>query len=1376
MRMLRPISAGLLLTTLVSGILPALSQPAVAAATITTPPSATNSHNILVDSDDYQALNQSVNVAETDPCPTPMAAVTLPELPTSTSGPQNPNFDIANQELPRTSHPLNCEFSRDRQVLLTSITPQSFTIQNVNQSQTTDSFVVDSSAQYLSFEYMVGRKTGDRGTPLGVEVLSGSNFATVTNVGVVGGQYLDGWKQGKLPIMGFRGQTIKLRFINDWLGGDEPSAQVRKIKLTVEIPDWELSPFGVSAIEYDDLIGAHAVITGVNTFIVSAPFTIPMQTQSLSFNYKTGRPLNNGGAPIGIQVLSGPNFETTTNLDSWKVEGRLSEGWKHATVGIQAFRGQVIKLKVSNDWWPIQPQTTYIDSFKLNRAVPGWEVSNTNYVKIDTLQLPLNDASNVLTNTDFELGFTPIADVIPNNAFDLPSTLIQTLSEPAITLTGPNATTTTASFVVPEHTTGFQFEALIGDSGNATLAKPVGVAILSGDTFDIREWPTDSQVWGSTQAGSQIGLIDIKRYQGKTIKVQFFNHDWDNPTSQLSNFRLVDHVPQWTASSQPRMQMINESSAHPSHVYLSKTRSTLVSAPFSLPSQAQQVRFDFQMGDVNDTNANRAAELTLLSGPDFSIRTRIDQGRLWGNTNNGWKTLALDLQDLRGQTVKLEFRLPEFDQPYLRVDNIEVGTATAGWWGKSYENVTIESTTTALGQSLRMDGALNSITSDPLTVLSTTVSLSFDYKSMHTDGTGNSFVSVNVFSGENFEVSTPIDAGTVFGTQNDPNGGWKQATLNLAQFQGRTIKLQFKHQQFGNSVSWFDNLSLNQGAASASHGPDEAPDGNLLELRNANNAAISTSFNVPTDTQWLRMEYQLSNLDNGNAQEALLVEVLSGNNFSTATFISQGITSRANDGWQVAKLPLSQFQGQTIKIRLLTHQFGTRSVVRVDKLALLSPRSTLTTPIVVTGTTYLNVPLTELGGITTTATMTITSLVVYDEYVDLAGQVRYANTTLPFALTGDLYNSSLGTPGDIVAELQDTTRTFDSLYFAVRQEPLGPQTNPTITNENLSLYIQRNGTREATVIDLGLDNTLNALLSPVFELASLEDADYGSDYWFGKLIEGDDSTVEAMGDPNENVWKWTRRIVHKDCTLLQQLKFGVVVEAPEVDILGGSGDFATQIEVLESITDGYVTPGQNWPADSCDMYDEDSAGVTLGSRDDPVSVKFASSGNNLKGNAAEGDYLSYITFGGKAAIYKNDKLWFDIFIAQMIKVIDVALAFYSVPINISSLLELIKVETPFIDDVPSLTNEMILADWDNNPDTKIKTVRVPFQQAILVNKNNRFTTKVTVACKKQNVSRDMQLKIYWDIPMYDNLTKREINNMLYIKNFIMNYKSGPCNK
>ncbi len=1318
------------------------------------------------------AAEQSAFNLEADPCPELAASLDLPDLESVPNQPQNARVKHTNQALPRTNYPLNCEFARGREILAT-LSPESFSIENASQTFTTEPLVVPEATQMLMFEYLVGRKTADSITPLHVEVLSGAAFTTATNISNfrIKGQYQLGWQTGLLNIQAFRGQTIKLRFINDWWWPDQPSAQVRNLRLTQEIPDWELSNVGEFAIRNDGLIGAYAVITGANATLTLAPINITHQTQSLSFRYRIGRWINDSHAPLFVEVLSGSTFATITNIDQWKLGGRLTDGWREAVLDVQAFRGQTIKIKVINDWWPHHPQVTSIDSFKLNWAVPGWDISDASFVRTNTSHIPVN-AENNSFNADFEQSFNAF-DVIENADFEQSMVVLSEPSQSTISLDGNNIRATSVEFAVPPTATSAHFEYLIGDLGNPSDVRHMFVTILSGENFEIFEFPQGRAFLSSSQAGWQQGRIDLVGYRGKTIKLQFINDAYGSPSSQIDHLKIVQDIPSWLTSNHQLLK-IDTTQEQGNHLYLHGNATQLTPLAFTVPLTAQQVRFDYQAGFTNDAAARQHVLITILSGASFEIVTFLPNYYLVSATNQGWQSLAIDLQRFQGQEIKLRFQLEAHNTAYLRLDNLQVGQVLAGWSSSSHEPMSLE-TTGVDGQAVRFAGNNARFTSDAWTVLSDTEALQFSYKTQHPDPSWRSFIEVYVLSGDDFGIVTPIDAGLVSGTGNDPDAGWHEATVSLAQFQGQTIKLQFRHQGHGYSTSWLDNLQLVAGEMRANQVIQHAPDNAFIELSRAGQHVTSSSFELASDSQFLRFVYQVGNKDHGNARHHLAVEVLSGANFTTVSRIDQYQLYRSlNDGWKIAQLPIQQFQNQTIKIRFIAPGWVSAPIVRIDKVALLSPRASITGPIGVAGVTYLNVPLTELAGITTTASLTINSMTVYDEYMDLNGTVSYGNTTYAFALTGDLYKSNLGTAGDVVAELQDTTDTFEVLYFAVRQQPFGPQSNPSITHENLALYLQRKGTREAALIDLGLNNPLNPLLSPIFQLTSLSNADYGSDYWLGKLLQPE-STIEALGDPDEKKWTWKRTTIGKDCSLVQRLDFGVVITNP-ADIGVSERAFGSQLEVLGSISNGYVTPGQSWPTDSCDIYDADNAGVTLGSKHDPVTVKFVSSGNGLKGNAAEGDYLSHAVFGGDATRFKNDQLWFDQFIGDLIKSIDMVSKLFSVPITIGDVAQLFPESTPDMGGDPSLSNSMILTDWDDNPTTKIKVLRVPFQQSVLVKQKDYYVIFVTVACKKQNVNRDMQLKIYWDIPLYDNVSKKELNINSYNKNFLVDYKSGPCNK
>lgn len=1179
---------------------------------------------------------------ETDPCPEPAASLELPALEPTPNQPQNARVTHTNQALPRTNYPLNCEFARDREILAT-LSPETFSLEHANQSFTTDSLVVPEATQMLLFEYLVGRKTADSITPLHVEVLSGADFNIVTNISHnrIKSQYRLGWQTGLLNIQAFRGQTIKLRFINDWWWVDQPSAQVRNLRLTQEIPDWELSSIGEFAIHHEDLIGAHAVITGANASLTSAPIDITNQTQSLAFRYRTGRWLNDGHAPVFVEVLSGANFAAVTRIDQWTVGGRLTDGWREAVLDLQAFRGQTIKIKIINDWWPHEPQVTSLDSFTLNWAVPGWDVSNASFVRTNSAHVPsTNDIT--LLNADFEQDLVTF-DVLENTDFEQSNLLVAEIEQAPISLVGANLNATSTEFAVPATTTSIHFEYLVGHVDNPNLNQLLAIAILSGENFEIREFPRGHEFFGSSQVGWQQGRIDLVGYRGKTIKLQFINPTWGNPTSQIKHLKLIQDIPNWETSNHQLIK-VDTNPNQGTHLYLHGHSTQLTSLDFTVPLTAQQVRFAYQSGFINDDAARQRVAISILSGESFHISTASPYHYLFSATNQGWQSLAIDLQRFQGQAIKLRFQLETHPMAYLRLDSFQIAQVVEGWSSSEHAPISLVASGSN-GQSIQFAGNNAAFTSDAWTVLSDTQALEFSYKTQHPEAWWQSIIEVNVLSGNNFEIITPI--GWVHGSGNDPNNGWHEANLNLAQFQNQLIKLQFKHQGHGYSTSWIDNLQLIAGQTPSTQGSQTAPDNAFIELSRGGQHLTSSSFDLASDSQFLRFEYQIGNKDHGNTQHHLAVEVLSGANFTTITKIDQHQLRYAlNDGWKIAQLPIQQFQNQTIKIRFIAPDWVSAPIVRIDKVALLSPRASIIGPIDISGVTYLNLPDNGYGGITTTAALTINSMTVYDDYLDLNGTVRYGTDILSFDLTGNLYHSMIGHANDKVSSLIDKTNTIDSIYFSANE--LSPE---SFNFEHFNLYIQRKNTREVTFIDAPFIPQLESIINTILGVKAQYGQEYDIDYWMNSLFDPQFTESNLSEDIGTmDVIKSYKIHLQRPVSQLGGDKLlCIIIETVEITTIWAQissvnnidiHDFRFTIKLTDTFTKGHNADPYKDRTEYCkNRYDSTSSSISLGSKPkSPIKDQWIRSITMTQAGDNNGQYMQESLFVASNLKDEDDEL------------------------------------------------------------------------------------------------------------------------------------------
>lgn len=264
------------------------------------------------------------------------------------------------------------------------------------------------------------------------------------------------------------------------------------------------------------------------------------------------------------------------------------------------------------------------------------------------------------------------------------------------------------------------------------------------------------------------------------------------------------------------------------------------------------------------------------------------------------------------------------------------------------------------------------------------------------------------------------------------------------------------------------------------------------------------------------------------------------------------------------------------------------------------------------GVTYLEMPEQRFGGPVTAATVRTDSFNLQEAYLELSGEVRYANTTYPLRLTGLFYASSLGQPGDKVGELVDTTGNFVILHAALRHNPT-PEffssngVASAATEQNvLFLYLLRNGSREVTVIEAAvnqpdLDNLATQLLQ-----VDLKPAALGGDYWQYRLFTAvaDATTVEesdqvmaaAVQDSDVRVYA-ERYNVTPSCWVTYNIRFQAYSSGPS-DIGRGAAEFNHELNLL-----------RKWTDSNCALYRKEDSPYRLGAIGNPVNFKTKAYGN-----------------------------------------------------------------------------------------------------------------------------------------------------------------------
>ncbi|CAG0934100.1 partial tRNA nuclease WapA, partial [Thermoflexales bacterium] len=292
--------------------------------------------------------------------------------------------------------------------------------------------------------------------------------------------------------------------------------------------------------------------------------------------------------------------------------------------------------------------------------------------------------------------------------------------------------------------------------------------------------------------------------------------------------------------------------------------------------------------------------------------------------------------DYQGQTIRLRFRT-DTDGGYnslSRLDNLSLNIEAPGWVLSEASLGGIQEVNGISGTYLALNRYEVSAYSIPFLVPTNTDSLRFNYFNSTSHGANDSRpLYVYAYSGDNFNVVTSL--GTVSGSQNE---GWKQATLNLAAFRGRVIKLRFRTDTDGGwgGTSKIDNVELLYGATGAPAGNYPNPNGAYLWLRRYEVSAYSIPFMVLSTTESVRFDYQNWTNQDGSASRPLYIYALSEQNFGITTPIGT-VWGSATEGWKQATVDLKQFRGREIKLRFRTDtDGGWGGQSKIDNIVLIN--------------------------------------------------------------------------------------------------------------------------------------------------------------------------------------------------------------------------------------------------------------------------------------------------------------------------------------------------------------------------------------------------------------------------------------------------------
>jgi hypothetical protein len=319
--------------------------------------------------------------------------------------------------------------------------------------------------------------------------------------------------------------------------------------------------------------------------------------------------------------------------------------------------------------------------------------------------------------------------------------------------------------------------------------------------------------------------------------------------------------------------------------------SMLTTAAFNVDNAAQV--FTFTLGYFGPYTQNQV-DVWVLHGSGYSTQTYLTTYSCWFCNGVWWGWLTANAEAYRGQSVKLIFN-----------------SASAGTTALDDVNQAIELPGYDLSGNVRRygDGAGNdyahldggaAITSSAVTVPSDADFLKLDIHG--DDNAGLSKVSVAILTGTGFGTTNWVI------TQQYMPYGWSTQWISLESYKGQTVKIVVGENQGGIGVDNIDLWNEVPGwstAGSVSHVRDGTSDYVINR-----GWLITPPIDLTDETQQLAFRWR----SNGSWVDEYYIDVLSGSDFSTETHVV--FKYGYNTDWQQMTVGLSQFAGQTVKIRL----------------------------------------------------------------------------------------------------------------------------------------------------------------------------------------------------------------------------------------------------------------------------------------------------------------------------------------------------------------------------------------------------------------------------------------------------------------------------
>lgn len=781
-----------------------------------------------------------------------------------------------------------------------------------------------SDAQSIHFSYMAW--TGQDATktvPLHVAVLSGADFATVTNLPDVHGTHVQGWQAAVRDIQAFRGQTIKLQFQAERWNHHDAEAYIDALTLFTDVPYWVLSdadqvaistdapppptpvfqpenadfatgPREVSvapalqngtfatgtldgwdvsdpadvAVQNDDASqdGAYLWLQVPYAWAQSNSFVVPDDAQSVHFNYMAWTPREpTEVVPLYATVLSGSDFSVHTDLSV--IRGAQADGWQQAVLDIQAFQGQTIKLQFQAERWNRRDAQARVDSIALYNDISDWIPSDAGQVN------PYQDG--------VDAGY--------------------------VWLQAPYQSVRSSSFTVPTDAQNLEFDYMVWTPRNDQEQVPLHIDILSGVNFRVQTPLPD--VTGAQTDGWQTATLDISSFRGRTVQVQFQAERRSRRTSQarLDNIRFVGN-----AQSPPTLNEINPDGEH---IWLKRPYAWVRTQPFVVPRHTQSIHFDYVAWTSHNANEAVPLHVSALSGDDLSVRT--DLRSVAGSHNEGWQAAVIDLQAFAGQVIQLEFQAERWNRRggQARIDTITFHTDVPDWTPSQAHLVSIiPEAGDATQGTLLLDAPYAAATSAPIEIPVDATELHFDYAAWTPRNPDEAVpLHVDVLSGPNFATVTRLGSPTAA-----QNQGMLTTSLDISAFRHRVVQLRFQAEAWNgrDSRAQVDTITFAGDTTLPPLGGD-MPYGNPLTIAGPDQWAASNTL-VLTSTGRLRFDYLAWTPRNATEQVKVYVEALSGPAFETITPL-QTFQSSAVAGWQMHTLvDLATFYDQTIMLRFRT--------------------------------------------------------------------------------------------------------------------------------------------------------------------------------------------------------------------------------------------------------------------------------------------------------------------------------------------------------------------------------------------------------------------------------------------------------------------------